>query len=156
MNESKELEFFLNLISWAHKTCYEYISHLPEEALDWKLMPFTPSARWILIHIIKDQEWLAELICEKKATKEYNFTERYPKVDLEQLKGDYTKTMERIEKRLRECLKESDFNKEIDYKGYKISVKEALFEYVHHLFNHEGQIAQIITAWKRKQRAITE
>jgi hypothetical protein len=42
------------------------------------------------------------------------------------------------------------------FKGYSISVEDWLFEYIHHLHQHGGEIGYILTVWKRKNRGPQE
>lgn len=137
---------YLDLINSAHSTFQDFLQHLPDEMLDLRLHDLVPTARQIIKHTISDQLWLASFIVGKQLER--------PTVQLgDNLTLDeYISAYEKVVNEVLECfsnLTDDMLERNIDFKGYSRPIKEWLFEYIHHLSFHSGQLSQIHVIWKR-------
>ena len=152
MKSTSKLEFYQDIINKTHDAFREFLVHLPEEILDWKLSENLNSVRWIIEHIINDQMWIANVIMENNG-EEYHFEEGYGQYSLEQIIEKYDEMFIGIEEKFTDLTVENLTEARM-YKEYSLSVEEWLFEYIHHLNKHSGEINLILTAWKRKKRSL--
>lgn len=142
--------FYLEIIKKSHETFKDYLSHISEDALDWKFHDYTVTARWIISHVIKDQKWFVNLILDKKGrSKDYK---NFKKLEIEKIIAIFDEEMQENIAQLQK-ISDEDLNEIKEVKGYPMKVEDLLFEYIHHLSHHGGQLAQIMNAWKREQRA---
>ncbi|GAH57067.1 unnamed protein product, partial [marine sediment metagenome] len=81
-------DFYLEMIDKSHKTFREFLSHLPEDILDWRVHEFTPSVRELITHIIQDQMWIVNYLLEKKEEK-HTIPENMSKLLLEEIISVY-------------------------------------------------------------------
>ncbi len=149
-----ELQNYMKLVKKSHEAFRDFITHLSEEILEWKIHEFTNSVSWIIQHIIQNQKWIADVILNKQAKRESSpvFDE---KLTIDQLVTKYEKLVSYVEGNF------SKLNDEIlrefrNYKEYSMSVEDWLFEYIFHLNQHSGEISLIAKAWKRKERSIQD
>ncbi len=145
-------DFYLEMIDKSHKTFREFLSHLPEDILDWRVHEFTPSVRELITHIIQDQMWIVNYLLEKKEEK-HTIPENMSKLRLEEIISVYDDFVPVAMEKLRK-VKDSNLADERDYKEYTLNVEDWLFEYIHHLNKHCGEINVAHIAWKRKERSL--
>ncbi|MHA1303292.1 MAG: DinB family protein [Candidatus Heimdallarchaeaceae archaeon] len=148
------LEVYLYMIEKSNEAFRDFLEHLPVDALEWKVSKYVGTANWIIHHVIRDQEWFARFIVGEEQ-EELEPTLEVSQVDLEVLLNRFDKMVETTTKLLKQ-LKEEDLEEVRSFKNYSLPVKELLFEYIHHLNHHGGQLALIINSWKRKQRALED
>ncbi|MCK4895851.1 MAG: DinB family protein [Candidatus Heimdallarchaeota archaeon] len=139
------------MINKSHETFREFLSHLPEEILDWRVHEFTSTVRDLITHIIQDQMWIVDYILEKKEEK-HTIHKDISKLLIEEIISVYDDFVSVATEKLRK-VKDSDLTDERDYKEYPLNVEDWLFEYIHHLNKHCGEINIAHIAWKRKERS---
>ena len=151
---NNELQNYMKLVKKSHEAFHDFISHLPEDILPWKIHEFTNSVSWIIQHIIQDQKWIVDVILNKqlKHDSSPSFNE---KISIDQLITKFEKLVLYVESNF------SKLNDEIlgelrNYKEYSMSVEDWLFEYIFHLNQHSGEIGLISKAWKRKVRSLPD
>ena len=144
-------DFYLEMINKSHETFREFLSHLPEEILDWRVHEFTSTVRDLITHIIQDQMWIVDYILEKKEEK-HTIHKDISKLLIEEIISVYDDFVSVATEKLRK-VKDSDLTDERDYKEYPLNVEDWLFEYIHHLNKHCGEINIAHIAWKRKERS---
>lgn len=142
--------FYLEIIGKSHETFKDYLSHISEDVLDWKFHEHTVTARWIISHVIKDQKWFVNLILDKKGRNKDH--KNFKKLEIEKIITIFDEAMQENITQLQK-ISDEDLNEIKELKGYPMKVEDLLFEYIHHLSHHGGQLAQIMNAWKREQRA---
>ncbi|MCG3215489.1 MAG: DinB family protein [Candidatus Heimdallarchaeota archaeon] len=149
---SNKIGFYREIIKKTHDAFREFLLHLPEEILDWKIYEHTQTIRWLIQHVVHDQMWIANVIMDNEE-EGYHFTKNSEELALEDFIDGYDDTVSTIETRL-ERLSEEDLDKKRSYKEYSMTVEDWLFEYIHHLNLHSGEIGFTLTAWKRKNRSL--
>ena len=146
-------DFYLEMINKSHETFREFLSHLPEDILDWRVHELTPTVRELIVHVIQDQMWIVNYILEKKEEK-HVIPENASKFLLEEIISVYDNfVVDSTEKLCK--VKDLNLNDERDYKEYPLNIEGWLFEYIHHLHKHCGEINIAHVAWKRKERSLT-
>lgn len=146
-------DFYLEVIDKSHETFREFLSHLPENILDWKVHKFTPTVQELISHVIQDQMWIVNYLLEKKEEKQ-TVPENMSKLLKEEIISVYDNFVLIATEKLRK-VKDSNLADERDYKEYPLNVEDWLFEYIHHLNKHCGEINIAHIAWKRKERSLT-
>lgn len=146
-----KIDFYLEMINKSHEAFREFLSHLPEDILDWRVHEFTPTVREQITHIIQDQMWIVNYILEKKEEK-HTIPENISKLLIEEIISVYDDFVSNATEKLSK-VKDSNLAEERDYKEYSLNVENWLFEYVHHLNKHCGEINIAHIAWKRKERS---
>lgn len=149
---NSELQYYMKLVKKSHDAFRDFITHLSEEILEWKIHEFTNSVSWIIQHIIQDQKWITDVILNKQ-TKHKESIKFNEKLTRDQLVGKFDKLVSYTENNF------SKLNDEVlrefrNYKEYSMSVEDWLFEYIFHLNQHSGEISLMSKAWKRKERSI--
>ncbi len=148
-----KINFYLEMINKSHETFREFLSHLPDDILDWRVHEFTPTVRELIVHVIQDQMWIINYILEKKEEK-YTIPENVSNILIDEIISVYDNfvsiAMEKLSK-----VKDLDLADEREYKEYSLNVEDWLFEYIHHLNKHCGEINVAHIAWKRKERSLT-
>ncbi|MHA1345336.1 MAG: DinB family protein [Candidatus Heimdallarchaeaceae archaeon] len=152
MTNSK-IDFYLDMIDKSHEAFREFLSHLQEDILDWRVHEFTPSVRELIIHVIQDQMWMINYMLEKKEVK-YSVSENISKLLVEEIISVYDSFVSEVIDKLTK-VKDLSLTDERDYKEYPLNVEDWLFEYIHHLNKHCGEINLARIAWKRKERSLT-
>jgi len=153
MNDS-ELHFYMKLIKKSHDAFCDFLTHLSENILDWKIHELTNSVSWIIQHIIQDQKWIADVILNKQVKHDKTLTFD-DKVTLEQLITKFEKLVSYVEDKFSK-LNDDILSEERNFKQYSMNVEDWLFEYLFHLNQHSGEINLISKAWKRKERSIPD
>lgn len=146
-------DFYLEMINKSHEVFREFLSHLPEDILDWRVHEFTKTVRELLMHVIQDQMWIVNYILEKKEER-YPIPENISKLLIEEIISVYDDFVSDATEKLNK-VKDSNLADERDYKEYPLNVEDWLFEYIHHLNKHCGEISIAHIAWKRKERSLT-
>jgi len=147
-----KIDFYLEMIDKSHETFREFLSHLPEDILDWRVHEFTPTVRELITHIIQDQMWIINYLLEKKEEKQ-TIPENMSKLLIEEIISVYDDFVSDATEKLSK-VKDSNLADERDYKEYPLNVEDLLFEYIHHLNKHCGEINVAHIAWKRKERSL--
>ena len=150
---SNKIDFYRELIKKTHDTFREFLVHLPENILDWKIHEFTNSVRWLIQHVVHDQMWIANVILDNNE-EGYHF-DKEGTLSLENLIEGYDDAISEIETKL-ESVKERNLPENRSYKEYSMTVEDWLYEYIHHLNLHCGEIGLTLTTWKRKSRSLEE
>lgn len=140
-----KISVYAKLISAAHQAFREYLEHLPEAILDLQVHEMVPTARETIRHTISGQLWLAKLVTNVESSIHVPNANGLTLQDFIEL---FNKVSADIEKSL-SSLNDDTLEQEREYKGYAKTVEVWLFEYIHHLSFHSGQLAQIHTIWKR-------
>ena len=151
---SSKIDFYKEMIKKTHDTFREFLVHLPEDILDWKIHEFVNTIRWLIQHVIHDQMWIANVILNSKE-EGFHFEKKEEDLTLEDLIEGYDDTISEIEEKL-EGVKEKNLSENRFYKEYSMTVEDWLYEYIHHLNLHSGEIGLILTTWKRKSRSLKE
>ncbi len=146
-------DFYLEMINKSHETFREFLSHLHEDILDWRVHEFTPTVRELIVHVVQDQMWIINYILEKKEEK-HTIPEDISKLLIEEIISVYDNFVSIAMKKLSK-VKDLDLAEEREYKEYPLSIEDWLFEYIHHLNKHCGEINVAHIAWKRKERSLT-
>ena len=154
MTSNQKSSFYLDLIKKSHEAFHEYLVHLPEDILDWKVTDLMYSSEWIIKHIIHDQIWIVNVILNNDK-EGYHFEDKSDGLILEELIEEYDKMVIMAEDNLSK-LDDSQLEEMRNYKDYTISVEDWLYEYIFHLNQHSGELGFILTAWKRKNRSLSE
>ncbi|MHA1829571.1 MAG: DinB family protein [Candidatus Heimdallarchaeaceae archaeon] len=152
MNQEK-VKTYLFLIKKSHETFREFLSHLNEEMLHWKINEQCNSIQWIINHTLKDQKWILDLIFGE-SYKPISFKEISEHNTINEILGIYDSFVEKIPSRF-ERLSDEDLDKNILFKGYTLRLEDWLYEYIHHLSYHSGEMGLYSVLWKRKQRSLT-
>ncbi len=149
---NNELQNYIKLVKKSHDAFRDFITHLSEEILEWKIHEFTNSVSWIIQHSIQDQKWIADVILNKQVKRESSpkFDE---KLSNEQLVVKFDKLVSYVESNFSK-LSDEILGELRNYKEYSMSVEDWLFEYIFHLNQHSGEISLMSKAWKRKERSI--
>ena len=148
-----KIDFYLELIDKSHETLREFLSHLPEDILDWKVHEFLSRVRESILHINQNQMWIINYILEKREEK-YSIPEKNSELLLEELLQLYDDFVSKATKQLSK-VRDLSLDEERNYKEYSLNVEDWLFEYIHHLSKHGGEINVAHLGWKRKERALT-
>ena len=151
---NNELQNYMRLVKKSHDAFRDFITHLSEEILKWKIHEFTNSVSWIIQHIIQDQKWIADVILNKQVKRESSpkFNEN---LTTEQLVVKFDKLVSYVENHFKKL--NTEILKELrNYKDYSMSVEDWLFEYIFHLNQHSGEISLMSKAWKRKERSVQD
>lgn len=146
-------DFYLEMINKSHKSFREFLTHLPEDILDWRVNEFTSTVRELITHVIQDQMWIVNYILEKKEEK-HAIPENISKLLIEEIITVYDEFVANATDKLSK-VKDLDLADERNYKEYPLNVEDWLFEYIHHLNKHCGEINVAHIAWKRKERSLT-
>ena len=146
-------DFYLEIINKSHETFREFLSHLPEDILDWRVHEFTPTIRETIVHVIQDQMWIVNYLLEKKEEK-HTIQVNISEFVIEEIISVYDNFVADATEKLSK-VKSLDLNDERNYKEYPLNVEDWLFEYIHHLNKHCGEINVAHIAWKRKERSLT-
>ncbi len=154
MTSNQKSQFYLEIIKKSHEAFREYLIHLPEDVLNWKAHESMYSTGWIIEHLIHDQIWIVNVILNNH-NEVYHFEDKSEDLTLDDLIEGYDKMVSSVEKNLSSIV-DSQLNEMRTYKEYSISVADWLFEYIHHLNQHGGELGFILTAWKRKKRSLSE
>jgi len=64
MESNSKVQFYQDIIKKAHDAFREFLTHLPEDILDWTIHESLNSVRWIVEHVIHDQMWIANVIMD--------------------------------------------------------------------------------------------
>ncbi len=147
-----KVDFYLEMISKSHKTFREFLSHLPEDILNWRVHEFTPTVRELIVHVIQDQMWIVNYILEKKEDK-HIIPENTSKFLLEEIISVYDNFVADATEKLSK-VKDLNLDDERNYKEYPLDIEDWLFEYIHHLHKHSGEINIAHVTWKRKERSL--
>ena len=153
MSKTK-INFYLEIIRKSHDTFREFLTHLPEGILEWKLHDFANTVNWMVQHIIHDQTWIANVIMDNNGEGKH-FEKKASEISLDDMIEAYDELVSKSES-LFEKLEDGVLTEIRNYKEYEMSVEEWLFEYIHHLNQHAGELALYLTIWKREQRAPKE
>ncbi|MHA1687529.1 MAG: DinB family protein [Candidatus Heimdallarchaeaceae archaeon] len=142
----QKVSIYLDLINSAHSTFQDFLQHLPDEILDLRLNTLVPTARQIIKHTISDQLWLASFITGEQLER--------PVLQLDNnlTLVEYLSAFEKVATQVIErfsSLTDDILEQKLDFKGCSRPIKEWLFEYIHHLSFHSGQLSQIHVIWKR-------
>ena len=146
-----ELKTYVKIIEQSYVSFRDYLEHLPEDALDWKLNEFSGSPRWIISHVIKDQYLFTDFIVKGKTFSS--------QLEIEEIKGDIDTILKKFNKMVKETvgsiqtLRNEDLERIREMKNYKMTVEELLFEFIYHINHHSGQLAMILSSWKRSRKA---
>ena len=151
---SNKIDFYREMIKKTHETFREFLVHLPEDILEWKIHEFANTVRWLIHHVIHDQMWIANVILNSNE-EGYHFDKKEEELTLEDLIEGFDETISEIEVKL-ERVKEEDLLRNRSYKEYSMTVEDWLFEYIHHLNLHSGEIGLALTIWKRKSRSLKD
>ena len=146
-------DFYLEFIDRSHETFREFLSHLPEDILEWKVHEYLPTVRELIFNILRNQLWIANYL-KDKTDKKHTFPEENSGLTMEELVIFYDDFVKEITKKLR-IVKNLELTDERDYKEYPMNVESWLYEYSHHLSKHSGEIHVAHIAWKRKERSLT-
>lgn len=152
MQPDSKVHFYQEIIKKAHDSFREFLVHLPEDILEWQIHESLNSVRWIIEHVIHDQLWIANVIMNNYE-EGYHFEESIDQYTLDELVEKYDDVFIAIEEKLAD-LKEEHLNEARMYKEFSLPVEDWLYEYIHHLNHHSGEIGLILTAWKRKKRSL--
>ncbi len=148
-----KIDLYLEMINKSHDTFREFLSHLSENILDWKVHEFTPTVRELIVHIIQNQMWIVNYMLEKREEK-YVIPENTSEFLLEEIISVYDNFVVDVTEKL--CkVKDLNLEDERNYKEYPLNVEDWLYEYIHHLHKHCGEINFAHVAWKRKERSVT-
>jgi hypothetical protein len=150
MKQTK-IDFYLEIIKKSHDTFREFLTHLPEGILDWKLHDFANTVNWMIQHIIHDQTWIVNVILDNKEEGKH-FEKESLEISLDDMIEAYDEMISRTENLLGK-LEDDDLSETRTYKEYEMMVEEWFFEYIHHLNQHAGELALYLSIWKREQRA---
>ena len=149
----RKIDFYREMIKKTHDTFREFLIHLPEDILNWKIHEFSNTVRWLIQHVIQDQMWIANIILDKN--EESFCFDKKGTLSLEEIIEGYDDAISDIETKLK-GVKEEDLLENRSYKEYSMSVEDWLYEYIHHLNLHSGEIGLTLTTWKRKSRSLEE
>jgi len=152
MESNSKIQFYQDIIKKAHDAFREFLTHLPEDILDWSIHESLNSVRWIVEHVVHDQMWIANVIMDN-SEEGYHFEKSVDQYTLDELIEKYDDMFIEIEEKLT-YLKKEHLKEARMYKDYSLSVEDWLYEYIHHLNQHSGEIGLILTAWKRKKRSL--
>ena len=148
-----KIDLYLEMINKSHDTFREFLSHLSENILDWKVHEFIPTARELIIHIIQDQMWIVNYMLEKREEK-HVIPENTSEFLLEEIISVFDNFVVDVTEKL--CkVKDLNLDDERNYKEYPLNVEDWLYEYIHHLHKHCGEINIAHVAWKRNERKVT-
>ncbi|MHA2357630.1 MAG: DinB family protein [Candidatus Heimdallarchaeaceae archaeon] len=150
----KKITFYLDLVKKSHDAFRDFLLHLPEEILDWKINDFANSTRWLIEHVIHDQTWIANVILNSEE-EGYHFEGETEDLTLESMIEEYEQALNKIETDF-DNLSDEDLKEGRSYKEYTMLVEEWFFEYIHHLNQHAGELGLYLTVWKRKQRNLDD
>lgn len=153
MNQTR-INFYLEIIKKSHDTFREFIIHLPENILNWKLHNLANTVNWMIQHIIHDQMWIANVIMNNNE-EGMHFDKESEELTLDDMLKSYDELTSETES-LFQGLKDEILTESRSYKDYKMLVEEWFFEYIHHLNQHAGELVLYLTIWKREQRAQKE
>ncbi|MBY9000476.1 MAG: DinB family protein [Candidatus Heimdallarchaeota archaeon] len=145
-------DFYLEMISKSHEAFREFLSHLSEDILDWRVHEYTSTVRELIEHVIQDQMWIVNYIVDNKE-KRYKLPKEISNMLIEDIVEVYDESITAIEKKLVK-INNLNLNVERSYKGQSLTVEDWLFEYIHHLNKHCGEINIAHTTWKRNERAL--
>ncbi len=154
MTSNQKSQFYLEMIERSHEAFREFLTHLPEDILTWKVHDSLYSAGWIIEHLIHDQMWIVNVILNNKE-EGYHLKAKPEGLNLDDLIEGYDDLVSEAEEKLSK-ITDVQLNEARSYKEYSISVEDWLFEYIQHLNHHGGELSLILTAWKRKNRSLTE
>lgn len=154
MIENQKTQFYIEIIERSHEAFRDFLTHLPEEILNWKITDTMYSVNWIIQHIINDQVWILNVIL-KSNEKGYHFEKQLDELTLEDLIEGYDEMVLQAERQLSKII-DDQLNEARIYKDYSLSVEDWLFEYIHHLNHHAGEVSFISTAWKRMKRSLVD
>ena len=150
---SNKVDFYREIIKKTHDIFREFLVHLPEDILDWKIHEFANTVRWLIQHVVHDQMWIANVILDNKE-EGYHF-DNEETLSLENLIDGYDEAISEIEEKLEDIVEEN-LPENRSYKEYSMTVEDWLYEYIHHLNLHCGEIGLTLTTWKRKSRSLEE
>jgi len=153
MSQSK-IRTYLEIISKSHDAFREFLTHLPEDILNWTLHKYANTVNWMVQHIIHDQTWIANAIMNNIEEGKY-FEKESEVTTLENLLESFDELVDRTEIMFKE-LQDAILTEQRNYKDYQMTVEEWFFEYIHHLNRHAGELALYLTIWKREHRAIKD
>lgn len=148
-----KIDFYLEMINKSHKSFREFLTHLQEDILDWRVHEFTSTVRELITHVIQDQMWIVNYILEKKEEK-HAIPENISKLLIKEIITVYDEFVANATDKLSK-VKDLDLADDRNYKEYPLNVEDWLFEYIHHLNKHCGEINVAHIAWKRKERSLT-
>ncbi|MHA1199925.1 MAG: DinB family protein [Candidatus Heimdallarchaeaceae archaeon] len=154
MTSNQKSQFYLEIIKRSHEAFREYLTHLPEDILAWKVHDSMYTSGWIIEHLIHDQIWIVNVVLDNHE-EGYHFEDKPEGLTLDDLIEGYDEMVSKVEQELAN-INDNQLNEMRTYKEYSITVEDWLFEYIHHLNQHGGELGFILTAWKRKNRSLVE
>jgi hypothetical protein len=149
MSQTK-INFYLEIIKKSHDAFREFLVHLPEEILNWKLHEFANTVNWMVQHTVHDQMWIANVIMNNQEEGKH-FEKESTDIALDDILREFDELTMKTESMLQE-LNDEVLSESRSYKDYEITVEEWFFEYIHHLNQHAGEIALYLNIWKRENR----
>ena len=149
-----KLELYLEIIEKTNETFREFLEHISEESLDWSIQEFLSPVRSVIEHILQDQMWIVNYILEKKELK-YKTPKNFSSLSLKDIVNVYDEMISEINKKLK-SLENLSLDDERDYKGVQMSIEDWIFEYIHHMNKHCGELNVYHLGWKRKERALKD
>jgi len=154
MTLNQKSQFYLEMIKRSHESFRDYLTHIPEDVLQWKAHELMYSTSWLIEHVIHDQVWIANIIV-KDVEQEYHCEKKSEKMVLDDIVQEYDNMVSKVETDL-QVLTDEMLSELRTSKGYSLTVEDWIFEYIHHLHQHGGEIGYILTVWKRKRRALQD
>ncbi len=152
MESNSKMQFYQDIIKKAHDAFREFLTHLPEDILDWTIHESLNSVRWIVEHVIHDQMWIANVIMDN-SEEGYHFEKSIKQYTLDELIEKYDDVFIEIEEKFTDLKREHLLEARM-YKDFSMTVEDWLYEYIHHLNQHSGELGLILSAWKRKKRSL--
>lgn len=152
---SDKVELVKTLAEIAFERFDEATKGLSEKEIDWRPMKETNSIRWVLTHL--SRQWNVGIPRILKADPEYkpqNWPEDYvgnTSYSLKRLKNDLKKGQDTVMKGLKE-LSLAELEAEIPLWGGTRKREYGLLLYISEIFHHEGQIAYLRGAIKRRRQ----
>ena len=154
MSSNQKSLFYTEIIKKSHDAFREFLTHLPEDILTWKIHESLYKVDWIIQHVIHDQVWIINVILDNKE-EGHHFEEKEEGLSLEDMIEAYDDMVMNVESKL-DNLQDKQLSEPRSYKNYSLTVEDWLFEYIHHLNHHGGEIGLILAGWKRKQRSLKD
>jgi hypothetical protein len=154
MTSNQKIQFYLEVIKRSHEAFREYLVHLPEGILQWKVVESMYTSGWIIEHLLHDQIWIVNVILNRDE-QGYHFEKKSDDLTLDDLIEGYDEMVSKVEENLA-SVSDDQLQEKRTYKEYSITVEDWLFEYIHHLNQHGGELGFILTAWKRNKRSLVK
>ena len=131
-----------------YASLWKNLTGITEAELDWRPHPEANSARWILGHMVWNEEWVADTIGERGRYLADEAPLAYELASIGEIRARY----DRARTALRAALAgigEADMARDVDYFGQDYTLRQVLITHTTHLAGSRYQIRYVRGTYSR-------